>query len=234
MLKKPKEIIITPYTQLRWISIPTCSFLLLFPVFVGGQESLTLLEGININYIPQTRSSGCCITCRQICFWLVGFYFHCHWTKLLKKHKSAASDSLWPISSSHSFRLKQVVHFHLRVSFIIHRFSFIFDCWVFQGCSRHSQGSMFITFCHSSSFHAESHLNIRTRGLWNTAMLTFEGWNQQLSLVYFDNLFRFFLPARTSWFPFSSSSQSKALPISVMISALMCVGRVCVSGGCVK
>lgn len=87
VLKKPKEIINTPYTQLRWIFMPTCSFLLLFPVFVGGQESLALLEGININYVPQTRSSGCCITCRQICFWLVGFNFHCHWTKLIQKQK---------------------------------------------------------------------------------------------------------------------------------------------------
>lgn len=113
MFKKPKEIISTSYTQLRWISIPTCSFLLLFPVFVGGQESLTLPEGININDVPQTRSSGCCITSRQICFWLVGFYFHCHWTKLFEKQKGTVSDSLWLICSSQSLTETSiwVVHF---------------------------------------------------------------------------------------------------------------------------
>lgn len=119
---------------------------------------------------------------------------------------------------------------HLRVMSIIHRFSFIFHFWVFQGCSCHSQGGLFIAFCHSSTFNAESHLNISTRWLWNIGTSIWK----QLSSVYLDNLFRIFLPARTSWFPLSSSSQSKALPISVTISALMCVGRVCVSGGCVK
>lgn len=103
-----------------------------------------------------------------------------------------------------------------------------------------------LSFCHTIITRKKCSVAISlgnkgTELKWLTVTSVLSNWDIVLTASKWEKKFHiwvkwvcFLLPARASWFPFSSSSQSKALPISVTISALTCVGRVCVSGGCVK